>query len=125
MAELSYVMGNVTQIEANLVALDYAAVNASLLNAENSLSNAISNLTLAEGYMDDAVNLGGMTQLSTSLAAIGAINSGLGSIQTNIDNLQSYMSDPVGNSALIDAELASLLSNLADINSDLQDVTAQ
>ena len=125
MAELSYVMANVTAIQADLVALDYAAVNASLLNAENSLANAVGNLTFAEGYMDDAVNIGGMTQLSTSLAAIGAISSGLTSIQTNIDNLQIYMSDPVANSALIDAELASLLSNLADINSDLQDITAQ
>jgi hypothetical protein len=122
---LSHVMESTTQLQADLAALDYLAANASLLNAENSLSDAVGNLTLAESYMDDAVNIGGMTQLSTSLAAISAILSGLVGIQINIDNLQTLMADPVANATAINDEITLLLANLLDINSDLQGITSQ
>ena len=122
---LSYVMGNVTEAQTEFGIADYAGTNSSLLIAEINLANAVGNLTLAESYMDDAVTLGGMTQLNSSKDAISTILASLVTVQSSIDIIQVLMADPVTNTAAINNELATMLVALVGVNSDLQDVTSQ
>ncbi|MHA1200529.1 MAG: hypothetical protein ACTSQF_14505, partial [Candidatus Heimdallarchaeaceae archaeon] len=125
MMELSFVAGNITAGQSQLAVFDYVSANTSFLNAQTSLTASISNLNQSIPYMDDAVNIGGMTQLQTTLDAITVIRDGLLGIQSDMAQLMVYMADPVTNAIAIGNLLTTMLSDLADVNTDLQDITAQ
>lgn len=123
--ELSFVAGNITEGQSYFSGVDYVSANTSFLAAQTSLTSSISYLNQSIPYMDDAVNIGGMTQLQTTLDAITTIRNSLLGIQTDLDTLMVLMADPVTNNAAITSLLITMLSDLADVNTDLQGVTAQ
>jgi len=123
--ELSFVAGNITEGQSYFSGVDYVSANTSFLAAQTSLTSSISYLNQSIPYMDDAVNIGGMTQLQTTLDAITTIRNSLLGIQTDLDTLMVLMVDPVTNNAAITSLLITMLSDLADVNTDLQGVTAQ
>ncbi len=123
--ELSFVAGNITAGQAYFLVPDYVEANNSFANAQMSLTASITYLNQSIPYMDDAVNIGGMTQLQTTLDAITVIRDSLLGIQGNLDTIVVLMADPVTNSAAITTLLSNMLSDLADINTELQGVTAQ
>ncbi len=123
--ELSFVAGNITAGQTQFLAANYAAANTSFLNANTSLASSIYNFNQSILYMDDAVNIGGMTQLQTSLTALTTIRDNLLGLQADLNQLMVYMADPVGNLTDITDLLTAMLGVLADVNDDLEVITAQ
>lgn len=126
MEYLKHVHGNMTLAQTQIQNLQFAEASQSFNNANDSLYTSMVEMDQAIYYMNKSID-GGMTQLETSRNALQIIRGHLDSIAQNISDITAILEGPnpelhVGE---IQTKLNAIFGSLDDINTELQNVTAQ
>ena len=95
--------------------------------ANNSLTVARYHINESIIWMEQAQSLGGMIQLDTTIAALEAINTGLGTVNTEIDTILGidWIGDPLGAYNTVETSVNNIVAALVQVNIDLQNIAAQ
>lgn len=127
MEALSYTYNNVTAAFVDFGDTNYVDALAKFEAANNSLTAARYHINESIIWMEHAQSLGGMIQLDTTIAALQAINTGLETVNTEIDIILGidWLGDPGSAASTVETSVDNIVDALVQVNIDLQNVAAQ
>ena len=126
MSDLKDVVTAVTAGNSSFESADYGTALTQFSAANDSLASAIPKMWNASYYFNQT-DLGGMTQLETSRESIAVIYFALLDIQSDMSRITEIAGEADGgnlsNIGEVPGLVASIMITLADINTDLQNIT--